>query len=885
MDAVMGITRYMIERGTYRYCAVMKRVFALGWMGVLVSFAMIVPANADPPSFTGEPILSSGPSTLVNLRGQGAITGTAPINVQVNAVRVGGILSPLISVVRAILDPGAQASVCVEVQNLLGLDLTFLGVEAEITAFNAEAPNGVTGRVVIRSGLGGEDVSALACADAVVLAPTANAGVDQRLGDTDQQAGENVALDGSASLDPDGTIVSYQWFDANNQQIATGATPTIRLADGEHTLTLLVTDNSGATDVDTVAIAITAPSSNQLPAAAAGEDRIVADTDGRAGESVMLDGTRSSDADGTIVSYEWLVGTSTVIARGATAQVRLPDGPQQITLRVTDDQGGAASDAVTITVATPAPSMSPIANAGNDRIIADTDGLPGETVALDASDSRDPDGTIATYEWLLNDQPLASGVNPSVRLADGESFITLVVTDDAGNSSSDAILVTVSAAPIVPRLSELPGLTPNQLSVAQALDSLCPRLSTRGAQQELTAGEASLLRRCNAITFGSTTQEQVRALDEISPQDLNATRTQALNLSRIQLASISDRLLALRAGAKGLSFAGLSIGINGDAVPVAELAKSVGKLLGGGASSDDSGADSLLDSRLGLWLRGNYSFGTKEATHADHGFDSDQWGLMAGADFRFSPRYVLGAAVGYGQSDVAFGARNSGGLDSRALTGALYATMYSEGGGFYLDAIANYVRSSHDSTRRIEFTEGGTPLIADARADTDGGTIGTAVTLGYDIALGAFTITPSVGYNYLNTRIDSFREVTGEGLDLVFDEQTYSSATGNAALRLTYAWKTRVGVLVPQIRGEFIREFLSGEEAFGVRFANDPFDDTPRIIVRTEVPDRSYWRLATGIAAQFKYGIAGFVEYQRLESLQFFSYEDIAAGLRIERAF
>lgn len=852
---------------------------------ILCAFALLALApsvRADPPAFTGEPVRSSGSSSLVNLRGQGALVGTAPINVQVNAVRVGGILSPLVSVVRAVLDPGAQASVCVEVQNLLGLDLTFLGVEVDVTAFNEDAPNGVSGRVVVRSGLGGEDVSALACADATVLPPSANAGPDQRIADSDQQPGESVVLNGSASLDPDGTIVSYQWLDASNQQIATGPTPTVRLADGQHTLTLLVTDNDGATDVDTVSVTITAPSSNQLPVAVAGDDRVVADTDGQAGETVTLNGTLSSDPDGTLVLYEWLVGRSTVIATGPMADVRLPDGPQQIALRVTDNEGGIATDEVTITVATPAPSEGPTANAGSDQVIADSDSLPGETVMLDASASSDPDGTIASYEWLLNGQAFASGVTPSVRLPDGESFITLIVTDDAGNTSSDAVLITVSSAPIVPRLAELPGLTPNQLSVARALDSLCPRLTTRGTQQELTEGEAALLRRCNAITFGSTTAEQVRALDEISPQDLNATRTQALNLSRIQLANISDRLLALRAGAQGISLVGLNLGLNGDALPVAELTEGVGKRLGGGASSD---ADSLLDSRLGLWLRGNYSFGSKEATHADHGFDSDQWGLMAGADFRFSPRYVLGAAVGYGRSDVAFGARDSGGLASRALTGALYATMYSEGGGFYLDAIANYVRSSHDSTRRIDFTEGGSQLIVDARADADGATFGSAVTLGYDFTLGAFTISPSVGYNYLNTEIDSFRELTGEGLDMIFDAQTYSSATGNAALRLTYAWKTPIGVIVPQIRGEFIREFLSGAESFGVRFANDPFDDTPRIVVSTEAPDRSYWRLATGFAAQFKYGIAAFVEYQRFESLELFSYEDVAVGLRLERAF
>lgn len=844
------------------------------------------PANADPPAFTGEPVQSSGSSSIVNLRGQGAIVGTAPINVQVNAVRVGGILSPLISIVRAVLDPGAQASVCIEVQNLLGLDLTFLGVEADITAFNEDAPNGVSGTVRIQSGIGGEDTSPFACADAVVLPPTANAGADQNLPDSDAQPGEEVTLDGSASSDPDGTIVSYQWLNAENQQIASGANPTVRLADGEHTITLLVTDDGGFTDVDTVTIRITAPSSNQLPIAVAGADRIVPDSDGRAGETVMLDGSQSSDPDGQIVSYQWLVGESTVIASGVTAEVQLPDGPQEITLRVTDNDGGVATDSFTVTVASAAPAVGPIANAGADRTIADTDSLPGESVTLDGSASSDADGEIVSYEWILNGQTLATGATPTVRLDDGESFITLIVTDDTGATSSDAVLITVSAAPVVPVLALIPGLTPNQLSVAEALDSLCPRLSALSAQQELTEGQAALLTRCNAITFGSTESEQIRALDEISPQDLNATRTQALTLSRAQLGNVADRLLALRSGAKGLSLAGLNLSINGEMVPLTQVAESIGALLGGGASADDSDADSLLDSRLGLWLRGNYSFGEKEGTHADSGFESDLWGIMAGADFRFSQGYVLGVALGYGRSKVTFGAADSGDLDTKALTASLYATMYSRG-GFYADVIANYVDSSHDSLRRINYTEGGIAVLADAKAKPKGATIGTAFTLGYDAHLGGFTIAPSLGYNYLSTRIDSFRESTGRvlGLDLIFDEQHYTSATANAGLRMSYAWNTDIGVIMPQVRGEFIREFLADEETFSLRFADDPFDDTPRIIVRSENPDRSYWRVATGIAAQFKHGISAFVEYQRLESMRYFKYADVAAGLRIETGF
>ncbi len=111
------------------------------------------------------------------------------------------------------------------------------------------------------------------------------------------------------------------------------------------------------------------------------------------------------------------------------------------------------------------------------------------------------------------------------------------------------------------------------------------------------------------------------------------------------------------------------------------------------------------------------------------------------------------------------------------------------------------------------------------------------------------------------------------------------SATANAGLRVSYALKTSVAVVLPQIRGEYIREFIDNTESFGVRFVNDPFKDTPLIIVSTEVPDRSYYRLTAGVSAQFRFGISGFVEYQRLQSLELFKYEDIAFGLRLETGF
>ena len=87
------------------------------------------------------------------------------------------------------------------------------------------------------------------------ITPTANAGVNQTVVDTDNSGAETVTLDGSGSSDTDGTITGYEWFEGG-ALIATGVSPSLILNVGTHNLSLTVTDNEGATDSDNVIITV-----------------------------------------------------------------------------------------------------------------------------------------------------------------------------------------------------------------------------------------------------------------------------------------------------------------------------------------------------------------------------------------------------------------------------------------------------------------------------------------------------------------------------------------------------------------------------------------------------------------------------------------------------
>ncbi len=231
--------------------------------------------------------------------------------------------------------------------------------------------------------------------------PIANAGEDLVV-----FGGSSVTLDGSASYDPDGDLLTYNWYQVLGDKVTlSGAdtpTPQFTAPNKQTTLKflLIVSDGKSVSQPDEVVVRVKV--SNNKPRANAGLDQTVT-----IGQKVYLNGILSEDQDGDPLTYKWIQiegeSVNLVDDDKVISSFIAPQSPSLLKFSLVVNDGVEDSDPAIVNInVTAAQIDEPVA------IIEPSFVRTGfnKNVILDGSKSYDPQSRQLAYNWYQISGPV-----------------------------------------------------------------------------------------------------------------------------------------------------------------------------------------------------------------------------------------------------------------------------------------------------------------------------------------------------------------------------------------------------------------------------------------------------------------------------------------------
>ena len=232
-----------------------------------------------------------------------------------------------------------------------------------------------------------------------------------------------IGLDGSRSYDPDGSIVAYEWKDAQGKVVSTTKSTNVS-GDGLTTYTLTVTDNKGATASTSQEVLIAKP---VIDATVNGL------TVSLKGQALLANNTPMSGLE-----YEWKLGDGTTVTGAQVTHTYKASGTYDVRLVIKKSCSLTAPDSYCPNVGAykdlvvkdePLPVVKALITNGAQGQVA-----PGTKVELDASASQN----AAKYAWTTGETTAKITVAPAV-----DTKYCVTVTGAKGGSDTACTVVEV----------------------------------------------------------------------------------------------------------------------------------------------------------------------------------------------------------------------------------------------------------------------------------------------------------------------------------------------------------------------------------------------------------------------------------------------------------
>jgi uncharacterized protein with beta-barrel porin domain len=240
---------------------------------------------------------------------------------------------------------------------------------------------------------------------------------------------------------------------------------------------------------------------------------------------------------------------------------------------------------------------------------------------------------------------------------------------------------------------------------------------------------------------------------------------------------------------------------------------------------------------LAVWGAGYVSLSEYDRGGID--FSSSCLGFTAGADYRFSPTFVGGVAVGYGRSLSDIGSHGTE-TAAEAVSAALYASWHKN--GWFVDGLLGYQHLKFDNTRYV--TANGQMAYGKRSGDQVFG----AVLAGYEFNKNGFVIAPYVGVRGSAGTLNGYSEAGGGMYGLSYGDQRVSSISGVVGVRVEKDFQQSWGTLTPSARMEYRHDFV------GDTTVHMGYTDVGTQPYKAKVPGsgRDSVRIGVGVKAKIK---------------------------------
>ena len=390
------------------------------------------------------------------------------------------------------------------------------------------------------------------------------------------------------------------------------------------------------------------------------------------------------------------------------------------------------------------------------------------------------------------------------------------------------------------------GLTPNQIAVAGALDSVAAKnLFKTGVVKELNFLDVQPL---------STLKSN---LDKIAPEELTSIFRNSVALANIQTANLTRRMEDIASQAAAPSASGLAAAGSGPSYS--------GGLAGPSGKRSKEIAPPSND-RWGAFLTGSGEFTHVGSTTNAAGYHLDTAGVTGGLDYRVTDHFAIGLDFGYVGTTASL--VNGGKIDTDGGRLGIYATYFDR--GFHIDAAVNGGLNSY-KTRRT------TPNNTSATGSPEGSEINILIATGYDWKVGHLTVGPTVSYQYTSMHTDGFTE-TGAFAPLAVSGQNAESSRTAVGLRAYYDAHVGGVIIRPEARFSWQHEFDDTSFSITSRFA--AIGGNPFTVSGARIGSDSLL-IGLGVSVLWNERLSTFVYYDGELGRSNYDSHSISGGLRL----